>query len=136
FVLDAHVAARERAHPRRLARIRVADQRDSIRLGAPHPARAGLALDRGQLRAQLRDAIAHLAPVELRGALARAASADPASFAIAPAARLAQARRDVREPRDLHLESRLAAARVALEDREDHRGTVEHFRTSRSLAGA
>ena len=133
LVLHAHLTAREYAHPRRLARIRVADQRDSIRLGASHAARAGLALNRGQLGAQLGDPVAHFAPVELGSALARAAPADPAALPIASAAGLAQARRDVGEPRDLHLEPRFAAARVALEDREDHRGAVEHLRACRAL---
>jgi hypothetical protein len=50
----------------------------------------------------------------------------------APAA-LAQPRRQVREPRDLDLEARLAAARMALEDREDHRGAVEHLGAGRAL---
>ena len=64
-------------------------------LAAPLAARAGLALDRGELGAQLGDAVAHLAAVELARALAGAAAADAAALAVAAAARLAQARRHV-----------------------------------------
>src|SRR5262249_33733984 len=106
---------------------------DPIRGGAPHAARTGFAFDLRELGAQLGDPVAYLAPIELGGALSGAAPADPAAFAISPAAGLAQPRRDVREPRDLHLEPGLAAARVALEDREDHGGAVEHLGARRAL---
>ena len=86
------------------------------------PARAAaprvrFALDDLELAPQLGDAVADLAAVELERRLARALAADAAALAIAAGAGLAQARRHVRQPRDLDLEPRLAAARVALEDR-------------------
>src|SRR6185503_16711210 len=43
------------------------------------------------------------------------------------------ARCDVVEPRDLDLEPRLTALRMALEDREDHRGAIEHLGAGRAL---
>src|SRR4029078_8924658 len=73
-----------------------------------------------------RDPIAHLAPVELDLRFAGALAADTAALAIAAAA-LAQARRHVREARNLHLETRLAAARVPLEDGENDRTAIEHL---------
>ena len=127
LVGDQHVAAGQRAHQRRLAGVGVADERDRRLRGAPAAARGGVLLDRRELAAQLGDAVAHLAPVELERRLAGALAADAAALAVLAAAALAQARRQVVEARDLHLQPRLAAAGVALEDREDDRRAVEHL---------
>jgi hypothetical protein len=126
-VAHQHAAAGQRAHPRRLPRVRVADQRHRGSLAPAPAARAGVPLDGGELGAQLRDAVADLAAVELQLALAGPAPADAAALAVAAARRLAQARRQVGEARDLDLQARLAAARVALEDGEDHGRAVEHL---------
>src|SRR5690606_8268353 len=104
------------AHPRRLAGVGVADQRDGRQVAAPAASGLAAALDRGQLAPQLGDAVADAAAVELERALAGALAADPAADAIATAAALAQARRQVGEPRDLDLQARLAGLGVAVED--------------------
>jgi hypothetical protein len=77
--------------------------------------------------AQLGDAVADLAPVELERALAGAFAADAAALAVAARAGLAQPRREVVEARDLDLELRLAALGVAVEDLDDHARAVEHL---------
>ena len=82
----------ERAHERRLAGVRVADERDAELVLARLAAVLLLLLDGGELLAQLGDAVADLAPVELDRRLARALAA----LALLAARRLAQARRDVR----------------------------------------
>ena len=71
LVLDQHLAARERAHERRLAGVRVADERDA-QLVPRAAAVVVVSLDRRQLLAQLRDAVADLAAIELDVDLARA----------------------------------------------------------------
>ena len=123
LVLDEHLAAGERPHERRLARVGVADERDAELVLARVAAVLLLLLDRRELLAQLRDAVADLAPVELDRGLAGALAA----LALLAARRLAHPRRDVVEARDLHLEPRLAAARVAVEDVDDDAGAVEHL---------
>src|SRR5262249_49571695 len=128
-----------RAHQRRLARVRVAHQRHVRVTLAPLPPlalRLALALDRVEVRLQLGDAIADLAPVELVLRFARAAAADAAAL---PALRsadlrgLAQARRHVAETDDLDLRARGARARVAVEDLEDDHRTVHHLAADRLL---
>jgi hypothetical protein len=86
-----------------------------------------------ELAAQLGDAVANLAAVELERALARPLAPDAAALTVAAAARLAQPRREVAQPRNLHLEPRLAAAGVTVEDLQDDRGAVEHRRARRAL---
>ena len=127
LVGDQHVAAGQRAHERGLAGVGVADDRHRRLRRAAAAARGGVLLDRLQLAAQLGDAVADLAPVELELRLAGALAADAAALAVLAAAALAQPRRQVGEPRDLHLQARLAAARVALEDLQDHRRAIEHL---------
>ena len=63
-------------------------------------------------------------------------SDSPAPDALLPSAarrRFAQARRDVLQPRDLDLQLRLAAVRMAMEDLDDHAGAIEHLRAGRAL---
>ena len=71
-----------------------------------------VSLDVLELLFQLREAIADLAAIEIETGLARAGALLP------PAARrgLPQARRDVPQPRDLHLQLRLAAVGMTMED--------------------
>jgi hypothetical protein len=88
-----------------------------------------LALNRRKLGPQLGDAIADLAPVELQRGLARAA----AGLAFFARRRLAQARRGIRQARDLDLQARLAALGVAVEDLDDHAGAIEHLRARGAL---
>src|ERR1019366_10791694 len=78
---------------------------------------------------QLREAIADLAAIELEIGLARAGALLP------PAARrrFPQARRDVLQPRDLHLQLRFATARMTMENLHDHAGPIEHLGTGCTL---
>ena len=131
LVGDEHLAAGERAHERRLAGVGVADERDAAAgpaaRGGGGPASRWIAASSSR---QLGDAVADLAAVELErrlaGALPRACRSDRPG-------RLAQARREVLEPRDLDLQARLAAPRVAVEDLDDDAGAVEHLRAGRPL---
>ena len=99
LVLDEHLAAGERAHQRRLAGVRVADERDA-ELVVPRVAPVLLLLlDRDELLAELGDAVADLASIELDRRLAGALAA----LALLASGRLAQPRRHVVEARDLDL---------------------------------
>ncbi len=111
---------------RRLAGVGVADQRHPARVAAVGAAHALLLLDGGELLAQLGDAVADLAPIQLQRGLAGALAADAAALPIG-AARLPQAGGDVVEARDLHLEPGLPAAGVAVEDLDDDAGPIEHL---------
>src|SRR5262249_22585092 len=102
-----------------------ADQRDGRQVAAPLAPGPRSALDLAELAAQLGDAIADPAAIELERGLARALAADAAAHAVAAAAALAQPPREVLEPRDLDLQPRLARPRVAVEDLEDHRRAIE-----------
>src|SRR6185295_2895607 len=99
LIRDQQIRAGEGAHQRRLAGVGVADDGHRRLVGAPAPTGGRVLLDRGEVATELRDPIAHLAPVELDLRFAGALAADTAALAIAAAA-LAQARRHVREPRD------------------------------------
>ena len=114
----------ERAHERRLAGVGVADERDAELVLARVAAVLLLLLDRGELLAELGDAVADLPAIELDRGLAGALAALP----LLAAGRLAHARRHVVEARDLDLQARLAAPRVAVEDVDDDAGAVEHLR--------
>jgi hypothetical protein len=130
---DQEVASGEGAHERGLAGVGVSDDRHGRLRPAPAPPRRALLLDRLQLAAQLGDAVAYLAAIELHLRLASTLAADAAALAIAPAAALAQARCHVPQARDLHLQPRFARARVPLEDLQDHRSAVEHLGTGGAL---
>src|SRR5579864_3593155 len=82
-----------------------------------------LLLDRGELLAELGDAVADLAPVELEGGFAGPLAALP----LFAARGLAHAGGDIVEARDLDLEAGFAAAGVAVEDLDDDARTVEDF---------
>ena len=88
-----------------------------------------LLLDGRELLAQLGDAVADLAPVELDRRLAGALAA----LALLASRRLAHARRDVGQAGDLDLQPRLAAARVAMEDVDDEAGAIEDPGSGRAL---
>ena len=47
--------------------------------------------------------------------------------------RFPQARRDVLQPRDLHLQLRLAAVCMTMEDLHDHASPIKHLRTGCTL---
>ena len=72
LVGDEHLAAGERAHQRRLAGVRVADERDAELIAPRGPALVVVALDRRELVFQLGDAVADLAAIELEADLAGA----------------------------------------------------------------
>src|SRR5690606_38773681 len=133
--LVGHVglAAGQRAHPARLARVGVPDQRDGRDLGAARAPHARLPGDRLQLFPQLRDAIADAPAIELEPALSGALPADAAALPIRASAALAQARHLVDQARDLHLQLRLAGPSVPLEDRQDHARAIEDRRAGRAL---
>ena len=127
LVGDEHVRAGEGAHQRRLARVRVPDERDARHLLTPRPSCLRLVVDGGQLRLELGDAVADLAAIELDGGLPRAPQPDAAALALA-AAGLAQPRSHVREPRNLDLQARRSARRVTVEDLDDHARAIEDRR--------
>ena len=88
LVGDVDVAAGQRAHQRRLAGVRVADERDRRQLAAalaPRLARRPRCATSSSL--ELGDAIADAPAIELERALAGALAADAAAHAIAAAAR-------------------------------------------------
>ena len=79
---------------------------------------------------QLGDAVADLGAVGLTGGFAGTAAADAAALPpLRPGqlGRLAQARRQVAQARDLDLRARRVGARVAVKDLEDHHGAVHHL---------
>ena len=131
LVGDEHLAAGERAHQRRLAGVGVADERDAqlvaarvaavvlLASGWPRAPRAARRCGRGSCGGRAR------APTRRRPC--RRCRSLPT------AGRLAHARRDVVEPRDLDLQARLAALRVAVEDLDDDAGAVEHLRAGGAL---
>jgi len=88
-----------------------------------------LSVDILQLPLQLREAIADLSALEIEIGLARPGAPLP----LAARGRLPQARRDVLQSRDLHLQLRLAAVRMSMEDLHDHAGPIEHLRAGCTL---
>ena len=128
-VLDQHAGARELVHERRLARVRVADQRQGgerhrAPLVAVEPARA---LHVAQAAAELRDALAHAAAVDLELRLAGAPRAHAAAQAreVGPLPR--EARQEVLELRQLDLHLALERACPLREDVEDEGAAVDHL---------
>ena len=88
-----------------------------------------VAQDLLELHAQFGEAIAYLAAIDLEIGLARA---DPL-LPTAAGDGLLQARRDVLQPRDLHLNLGFPAARMAMKDLHDYAGPVEHLGTGCAL---
>ena len=126
-VLDADVGAGERVEQRRLARVRVAGERDrgrparsrSARIVSREPSTSlELALERG-------DAVAREPAVGLDLRLARSARADAAAEPLEVRPQAAHAREVVLELRELDLQLALGAVRVPGEDVEDHARTVD-----------
>lgn len=79
---------------------------------------------------QLGDPVADLAPVQLGQRLTRTTTAPAAALTPLRAGQLghlAQARRHVAQPGDLHLGAGRAGPRVAVEDLEDDHGPVHHL---------
>jgi hypothetical protein len=133
LVHHEHVAAREIAHPGRLAGVRVADQRHAELLGAAGAPHAVRLVDRLELAAELGDAVADLAAIELEGRLAGALAADAAALPVVLDPLIAEPGRHVLQARDLHLDAGLTAAGVSLEDLQDEGGAVEHRDARRLL---
>ncbi len=134
-VAHADLGAGERVQQRRLAGVRVADERDrrqrrALALGALHRARA---LDVLQAPAQRRDAVARQAAVGLDLRLAGAPRADPAAEPLEVAPQPAHAREVVLELGELDLELALGAARVRGEDVEDHGRAIDDRQAERLL---
>ena len=84
-------------------------------------------------RAELGDAIADLAAIELQARLARPLAADAAALAILALSLLAQARNQVLQPDDLDLRLGGARAGVAAKDLQDHGRPVQHLDPGRLL---
>ena len=103
---------REPVEERRLAGVRVADERDGEDGVARLALRLARPLDLLQLFLQPGDAVADDAAVELELRLADAARADAARLPLEVRPRARQARQHVLELRQLHLRARLAAARA------------------------
>ena len=134
-VLDPGVRTRERVQEGRLARVRVAGQRDGRQLSSlalpPHrraaPARAL------QLPPQCGDPVARQAAVGLDLGLARASRAYAAAEPLQMGPQPAHAREVVLELRELHLQLALGRRRVVGEYVQDDRGAVDHRDAHRLL---
>ena len=133
LVRHQHRAAGEGPHQRRFAGVGVTDQRHAAGVLAVGAAHALLLLDGGELLAQLGDAVADLALVELQRRLARALAPDAPALPVGAPSALAEARSDVGEARDLHLELGLATLGVAVENLHDHARAVQHRRPRGAL---
>ena len=123
----------ERAQDRRLARVRVADER-RLELRLPRLAlNRATALHVAQPLAQNLDAVIDQPAVRLELRFAGAAHADAAAefLEVGPHAR--QPRQHVLELRELHLHLRFARARARGEDVEDQLGAVHHALADRVL---
>ncbi len=129
LICHKHLAPRESAHERRLARVGVSDQRDAQLVAARGAPLFVVVLDLVELRLEFGAAVPDLAAVEIDVGFARADAALPA----APRRGLSKAWDDVLQPGHLHLELRLAAARVAVKDLHDHAGPIEHVSAGRPL---
>jgi succinyl-diaminopimelate desuccinylase len=141
-VADRDPCVRQRVEERRLARVRVAGERDGRRLGAPPllATHVSLAAEPAQPFAQLRDATPGEAPVGLELRLAGAsrsdAGAETACAAAEPLEMLphpAHARQVVLQLGELHLELALGAHCVLGEDVENQLGPVDDPRLERVL---
>src|SRR5262249_41496170 len=82
LVRDVHLAARQRAHQRRLAGVRIADERHAREGATAGALRPALLLERRQLRGEFGDAVADLPAVELEVRLAGPLPADAAALAV------------------------------------------------------
>ena len=132
-VAHADVGARQRVEQRRLARVRVAGERDrrqvrALALGALRRARGAHAVE---LAAQRGDPVARQPAVGLDLRLARAAGADAADAATGAQTlemrpEPAHAGHVVLELGELDLQLAVGRARVDGEDVEDHGGAVDH----------
>src|SRR5690606_3237876 len=92
-------------------------------------AHLAFALAACELGLELRDPVANAAAIELERRFAGAAAHAP----LLAAGSFAQPRRRVGEARDFDFEARFATARVAMEDLDDHPGSIERRDAGRSL---
>jgi hypothetical protein len=133
LVRHVDLLAAQPPHEGGLARVGVPHQGHHV-LEAPAGALLALLLRDGlQLLLELGDAVPDLPLVQLRRRLAGASAADPAPLPLPAAHPLPHAGRQVRQPRDLHLEPGGPGLGVAPEDLEDHRGAVQHRDPRRGL---
>ena len=123
---------------RALAGVRVADERDRGDLVAiPVAGRRGsLALHLVEVGANLLDLLADEAPVGLELALAGSAGADPAAGAREVGPQPRQARQVVLERGQLDLQAPLLRLRVASEDVDDQRRSIQHLAVQQLLEAA
>ena len=137
LVGDEHLAPRERAHQRRLAGVRVADSATRASPRRPGAVRAASC-------ARRRIATSSSCSSAMRSRILRRSSSTAPSPAPLPPTpprcrpcaadcRLAQARREVAQARDLDLRARFARARVAMEDLQDHHRAIQHLAAGRLL---
>jgi hypothetical protein len=133
-VLDEHVGRpAHAAQHRRLARVRVADERrPELRL-APRPLHLARALHAGEPVLQHADAVADQPAVRLELRLAGAAHADAAAELLEVRPHARQPRQHVLQLRELHLELGLVRPRARGEDVEDQLGPVHHAHADRLL---
>ena len=134
-VAHPHLGAGERVQERRLAGVRVADerhrrQRRALALGAHHRARALHVLEPAPQR---RDPVARQPSIRLDLALPRSPRADSAAEALEVRPQSAHPREVVFQLSKLDLQLALRAARVRGEDVEDHRRAVDHRHAERLL---
>ena len=137
---DAHARAGQRIEERRLARVRVAGERDCGDGRGLAACSHGLAplLHVLELSPERRDPVASEAAVGLDLGLARAPGADaavhsPGTESLEVRPQPAHAREVVFELRELDLELALGRVRVVGEDVQNHRGAVDHRDVERGL---
>ena len=137
LILGDEIGARQRVEQRRLAGVRVADERDRRDVG-PLPflaAHLALPLDALEAVAQVADPPAHEPPVGFELRLAGTPQADAAllPLEVGPAAH--EPRREVLVLRELDLELAFERRGALREDVEDQAVAVEHARLQRRARG-
>src|SRR5439155_26632498 len=132
---DRDAGARERVQERRLARVRVAGERDRRHLRARTllPPRRALTFELLEARLQHRDAAPRHPPVALELRLAGPARTDAAAQPLEVLPQPAHARQVVLELGELDLELALGRDRVLGEDVEDQLRPVDDARVERVL---
>src|SRR5690606_13763839 len=135
LVLRLEARPRQRVEQRRLARVRVADERDGGQLRAKPFLAAGLALALHALEPLLQhaDALAEQPAVGLELRLTRAPQADAALLPLEVRPASDQPRGQVLELRELDLQLTFEAGRPLREAVEDQAVAVEHSRLQRAL---
>ena len=127
LVGDEHVGAGERVQQRRLAHVRVSDQRaeEETFAAARFAAALALLLHLCELRAQVDEPLLDHAAIRFEERLTRTARADATTLPRKALPDATQSRHLVLQLRDLDLHAAFLRARVAREDVEDHRRAVD-----------